>query len=227
MDLLLYLIRREKLDILDIPIVHITEQYMQYIEQMQSNRMELAADYLVMAAILAEIKSRLLLPLVSTEEEAEVLDPRLLLVQRLQIYEQFKHAAIRLDQLPRRDRDLFGVCVRTAHINQEVLLPQVSLKDLINAQKRLAIRQKQTAHHAVVHEKLLVRDRMTQILVRLQAETCLEFTTLFYPEEGRRGVVVSLLAILELAKQAVITIIQAEWFMPIYVRPICNEVNHD
>lgn len=218
LDLLLYLIRREKIDILDIPIVHITEQYMQYIEQMKVHRMELAADYLVMAAILAEIKSRLLLPVVSTQEEGEEVDPRVELVQRLQIYEQFKQAAVQLNQLPRRDRDLFSVCVRTQHLSFETILPSVHIIDLIEAQKRLNTRQKQTVHHEVVHEKLLVRDRIVQVLQRLQIESCVEFTTLFQQEEGRRGVIVALLAILELAKQMMLAIIQADLFTPIYVQ---------
>lgn len=215
----MYLIRREKIDILDIPIVRITEQYMQYIDQMAANRMALAADYLVMAAMLAEIKSRLLLPVIhSVDEDAEEIDPRLELVKRLQIYEQFKYAALRLDQLPRRGRDHFVVCLKSNHITVNPILPEVSITDLLAAHARLAKRHVHTMHHAVVREKLLVRDRMAQVLQRLQTEGCLEFTTLFQPDEGKMGVVVALLAILELAKQAILTIIQIDLFAPIYVQ---------
>ncbi len=191
---------------------------MQYIEQMKVHRIELAADYLVMAAILAEIKSRLLLPVVSTQEEGEEVDPRVELVQRLKIYEQFKQAALLINELPRRDRDVFAVCVQTRHLNFESILPAVNIMDLLEAQKRLHVKKKQTINHEVVHEKLLVRDRIVQVLQRLKSESCVEFITLFQQDEGRRGVIVALLAILELAKQSMLVIIQAELFTPIYIQ---------
>ncbi len=219
LDLLLYLIRREKIDILDIPIVRITEQYMEYIDQMAAHRMTLAADYLVMAAMLAEIKSRLLLPVIAAvDDDAEEVDPRLELVKRLQIYEQFKYAALRLDQLPRRGRDHFVVCLKSNHIMLSPILPDANVADLLAAQSRLVKRHVHTMHHEVIREKLLVRDRMAQVLQRLQTEDCLEFTTLFQEDEGKMGVVVALLAILELAKQAILTIIQIDLFAPIYIQ---------
>lgn len=225
LDLLLYLIRREKIDILDIPIVRITEQYMQYIDQMAMHRMALAADYLVMAAMLAEIKSRLLLPVVIlAQEDHEEVDPRMELVRRLQVYERFKEAALRLDQFPRRGRDCFAVCLKHPNVMGRRSLPEVTLADLLLAQNRLQKRQNVTTHHAVVREKLLVRDRMGQILQRLQLEECLSFTHLLQPDEGKMGIVVTLLAILELAKQAILTIVQMELFSPIYLKKgVCHE----
>ncbi|MDP3561330.1 MAG: ScpA family protein [Legionellaceae bacterium] len=223
LDLLLYLIRRQHIDIMDIPIVRITQQYMQYIDRMEQDRMELAVDYLVMAAVLAEIKSRLLLPVITSDEGGVDIDPRMELVRRLQIYEQFKQAALILEQLPRRDRDVFSVRANTSHMTFNLALPDMSLNDLIKAQYRILERQSHGVNHTVKSELLSVRDRMNYVLQRLEDENCLEFTTLFQKNEGRMGLVVAFLAILELAKQSLLSVVQCDVFMPIYIKIKSND----
>ncbi len=217
LDLLLYLIRRQNLDVRDIPIASITRQYMEYVELMKDLRLELAAEYLVMAAVLAEIKSRILLPRpVQAEEEDE--DPRAELVRRLQEYERYKTAAENMDSLPRMGRDLFGAsaCFRGMEAGRRE--PEVSLQELLAALADVMARAEMFSHHHVQRETLSVRERMSQTLERLSADSFTQFHDLLRPEEGRRGIVVSFLALLELIKEALVELVQSEPFAPIYVR---------
>ncbi len=217
LDLLLYLIRRQNLDILDIPIAEITRQYMEYIELMKELRLELAAEYLVMAAMLAEIKSRMLLPRPAASEEGEEEDPRAELVRRLQEYERFKKAAEDLDALPRMERDTFPVRAEVPDRRVVKLVPEVTLKELLLAFQEVMRRAELFSHHHVQREPLSVRERMTQVLESLQGGGHVEFTALFRPEEGRTGVVVTFLAVLELVKEQLVRLSQNEPFAPIYV----------
>ncbi|MGD2112914.1 MAG: ScpA family protein [Gammaproteobacteria bacterium] len=217
LDLLLYLIRKENLDILDIPIAEITRQYTDYIELMQNMRLELAAEYLVMSAMLAEIKSRLLLPR-PAGVEAEEADPRAELIRRLQEYERFKQAAEDLNELPRLDRDIHRAVADPGEQKVLRLPPEVDLQDLIAAFKEVMQRASMYAHHHVQLESLSVRERMSSVLERLQASKFIGLPELFIPEEGRMGVVVTFLAILELSRESLIDMTQAEAFAPIYVR---------
>ncbi len=216
LDLLLYLIKRNNLDILDIPIAEITRQYMQYIDLMQDMRLELAAEYLVMAAMLAEIKSRMLLPRpAAIEDEA---DPRAELVRRLQEYERFKQAADDIDRLPRMERDTFPVVVEAPELKVVKMPPPVDLREILHAFQEVMTRAEMYSHHQIMLEPLSVRERMSTILQRLDSEQFTEFAALFTVEEGRRGVVVTLLAILELIKESLIEMVQSEIFGPIYVK---------
>jgi segregation and condensation protein A len=217
LDLLLYLIRKENLDILDIPIAEITRQYTQYIELMQNIRLELAAEYLVMSAMLAEIKSRLLLPRPAGAEEEEA-DPRAELVRRLQEYERFKQAAEDLDALPRLGRDVHQAAADPGERKVLRLPPEVDLQDLVGAFQEVMQRVSMYAHHHVQLESLSVRERMSCVLDRLQSSSFVGFRELFTLEEGRMGVVVTFLAILELSKESLIEMSQAEAFAPIYVK---------
>ncbi|CAM2875786.1 segregation and condensation protein A [Legionella worsleiensis] len=218
LDLLLYLIRKQNIDILDIPMVSITRQYLQYIQLMECRRLELAADYLLMAAMLAEIKSRLLLPVSTNSDDEEEEDPRMTLVRKLQAYEQIKEAAQLLDALPRKDRDNFIVHVIPDEIETIKVYPDVSLADLIDAMKGLLLREEHMSHHQIARETMSVRERMSIVLHKLQEHKVLELTHLFSPEEGRMGLVVSLLAILELARQSLIVITQNQPFSPIHLQ---------
>ncbi|HFD78936.1 MAG TPA: segregation/condensation protein A [Gammaproteobacteria bacterium] len=216
LDLLLYLIRRQNLDVLDIPIAAITEQYMEYIELMTDLRLELAAEYLVMAAMLAEIKSRMLLPRpVETEEEE---DPRAELVRRLQEYERYKQAAEDIDHLPRVGRDVFPVQLEAPEKQVVATPPQVSLVELLKAARDAMMRAEMFSHHHIQMEPLSVRERMSSVLGAVSTEEFTSFTELFRPEEGRMGVVVSLLAVLELIKESLIELVQSEPFAPIYIK---------
>lgn len=208
LDLLLYLIRQQDIDILNIPMVTITRQYMQYIELLEERRLELAADYLVMAALLAEIKSKLLLPVSSELEEGVESDPRMELVRRLQAYEQFKLAASLIDKLPRFDRDVFQVRVHTVNIAENKKWPDVELTAVMTAMVGLMARQERLTNHQIARELLSVRERMSMILQYLQHEKLMGFTQLLHRHEGRMGLVVTFLAILELAKQSLVTITQ-------------------
>lgn len=219
LDLLLYLIKRQNLDILNIPIAEITRQYMEYVEIMKELQLELAGEYLVMAAMLAEIKSRMLLPR-PVEEEGEETDPRAELIRRLQEYERYKQAAEDIDELPRIGRDLFPVAIATPDKQSERPQPQVDLRDLLLAMTEVMQRAEMFAHHQIQREPLSIRERMSQILSKIGPDSFVEFTTLFNVEEGRRGVVVSLMAVLELIKQAMIELIQAEPFGPIHVKAV-------
>lgn len=217
LDLLLYLIRRQNLDILDIPIAEITRQYIGYIDLLKELRFSLAAEYLVMAAILAEIKSRMLLPRRASEEEEED-DPRAELVRRLQEYERFKEAAENLDELPREGRD-FAVAEAHAEFQREdTEPPEVDLKEMLAALSDVLSRAELFSHHHVQMEPLSVRERMSVIVEKLRASPFLEFGKLFTAEEGRRGVVVSFLALMELSREKLVDVIQHEPMGMIYVR---------
>lgn len=217
LDFLLYLIRKQNLDILDIPIADVTRQYMEYIDLMQELTLELAAEYLVMAAILAEIKSRMLLPRVEDPENPEA-DPRAELVRRLQEYERYKQAAEDLDKLPRFERDVFFVEADSSHIVVDKPLPEVSLKELALALADVMKRAELTTKHKVQLEALSVREKMTMILDGVQNCEHVLFTDLFNLKEGRIGVVVTFLAMLELLKQHLIEFVQATEFAPIYLK---------
>ncbi|MDZ4261412.1 MAG: ScpA family protein [Pseudomonadota bacterium] len=217
LDLLLYLIRRQNLNVLDIPIAQITTQYMTYIDLMQEMRFELAADYLLMAAMLAEIKSRMLLPRPESASEEEA-DPRAELVRRLQEYERYKKAAENIDELPRVGRDIFEASAKGPDLTVVKAQPDLDLKELLLAFQDVLRRTDMFASHHIQREALSVRERMTNVLAALNAESFTAFTTLFEAREGRMGVVVTLLAILELIKESIIEIIQTEPFGPIYVK---------
>ncbi len=217
LDLLLYLIRRQNLDILDIPIAEITRQYMDYIGLMHEMRLELAAEYLVMAAILAEIKSRLLLPRPPAAEGVED-DPRAELIRRLQEYERFQKAAADIDALPRMERD---TALAQAGVTDRVVVrlpPPVDLRELLLALRDVLRRADLSGHHAVRRDALSVRQRMGEVLKSLQDGAFHAFQTLFEPGEGRLGVVVSFLAMLELAKEMLVEIVQEAPLAPIYLK---------
>ena len=216
LDLLLYLIKRQNIDILDIPIAEITTQYMRYIDMMDVLHLELAGDYLVMAAMLAEIKSRMLLPRPGTDEDEE--DPRAELVRRLQEYERYKQAADDLNRLPRYERDVFGTIVEFPDRQIQHEPPEVKLDMLLKVFAEVLARAEMYSHHHIAREPLSVRERMSQVLERITADKFVEFTTFFTVEEGRSGVVVSLLALLELLKESLIEMVQNEINGPIYVK---------
>ena len=217
LDLLLYLIRRQNLDILDIPLAEITRQYMQYIEVMRELQLELAGEYMLMAATLAEIKSRMLLPRPQSDG-AEEEDPRAELVRRLQEYERFKRAAADIEELPRVDRDTFPASAELAERRVVRLLPEVTLQEMLVALKDVLARADMFAHHHVSRERLSVRQRMSDVLSALRTQSFVEFAQLFRAEEGRMGVTVTFSAILELLREGLIEIVQAEQFAPIHVR---------
>jgi segregation and condensation protein A len=216
LDLLLYLIRKHNLDVLDIPMAQLTAQYMSYVEIMRSQQLELAAEYLLMAGLLIEIKSRMLLPKPAAINEDEQ-DPRAELVRRLLEYEQMKLAARKLDQLPQSGRDFTLVSVLIDRIAFE-RLPEVFPEDLRVAWLGLVARAKSTRHHKVTREQLSVRERMTALLRSLQGGQFLEFSQLFDPAKGIMDLVLTFLAMLELSKEALIKITQQACFTPIYVR---------
>ena len=217
LDLLLYLIRRQNLDILDIPIADITEQYMGYIAMLEDMQFELAAEYLVMAAILAEIKSRMLLPRLQSDEDDED-DPRAELVRRLQEYERFKQAAENLDDLPREGRDFV---VASAFMTEQHIVqipPEVDLGDMLDALKDVLGRAELFGSHHVQMEPLSVRERMTSIIDLLRKNQYMELQYFFTAEEGRMGVVVTFLALMELTRERIVDIIQNEPMGQIYVK---------
>jgi len=217
LDLLLYLIRRQNVDILDIPIAEITRQYTQYIEVMQELQLELAGEYLVMAATLAEIKSRMLLPRPESAAESEE-DPRAELVRRLQEYERFKRAAADIDTLPRLERDVWNASAELRDRPVARVLPQVTLQEMLVAFKEVAARAQMFAHHHVRREGLSVRERMSDVLAALERGAFVPFVELFRPEEGRTGVTVTFVAILELVRESLIELVQAEPYAPLHVR---------
>ncbi|MBN8482766.1 MAG: segregation/condensation protein A [Xanthomonadales bacterium] len=221
LDLLLYLIRRQNLDILDIPVAEITRQYIDYIDLMRDLRLELAAEYLVMAAILAEIKSRLLLPRPPEAEGIED-DPRAELVRRLQEYERFKKAAADLDALPRMERDTVAASAFVPDRNVIRLPPPVDLRELLLALRDVIRRAELFGHHAIQREALSVRNRMSDVLRALGNGEFHRFENLFELAEGRRGAIVTFLAILELAKEQLIEISQGEALAPIYVKSLAT-----
>jgi len=218
LDLLLYLIKKQNLDILNIPIADITEQYMQYIGLMETMRFELAAEYLLMAAMLAEIKSRMLLPRVDEDGDDEA-DPRAELIRRLQDYERIKEGAENLDILPRMLRENFQLAVVPPVIERETPLPDITLQELLLAFRDVAQRARLAEHHNIGRELLSVRARMTAVLSSLRVGQFCEFSTLFNPEEGRLGVVVTFLAMLELCKEGLVDVVQSEPYAPIYLKP--------
>src|SRR5579863_2632308 len=218
LDLLLYLIRRQNVDILNIPIAEITRQYTQYIELMQDLQLELAGEYLVMAATLAEIKSRMLLPRPPGVGDLSEEDPRAELVRRLQEYERFKRAAADIDQLPRLERDVWQASAELRDRPTVRALPQVTLQEMLLAFKEVAVRATMFAHHHVAREPLSVRERMSNILAALEQDSFLEFTALFTTAEGRAGVTVAFIAILELVREGLIEIMQIEPYAPLHVR---------
>jgi len=224
LDLLLYLIRRQNLDILNIPIADITRQYMDYVELMKDLKLELAAEYLVMAALLCEIKSRMLLPRPQESGDDDT-DPRAELVRRLQEYERFKQAAQDLDELPRLGRDCFTVHVEVPPGHLRRLPPSVDLDEILLALRDVLARADLFTSHRIQRESLSLRERMSQVLERLQRRDFVSFVELFDITEGRAGVVISFLAILELLKSAVLELVQGEPFSPIHVRLRAVEVD--
>jgi segregation and condensation protein A len=218
LDLLLYLIRRQNLDILDIPLAEITRQYINYIELMQELQLELAGEYLVMAATLAEIKSRMLLPRPRTEEGSDE-DPRAELVRRLQEYERFKRAAADIDTLPRLERDVWTTSIELKDRGPVRALPQIALQEMLIAFKEVVARSEMFAHHHIQRERLSVGERMSDILAQLAgAAGFVAFLELFRPEEGRMGVTVTFAAILELMREGLIEVVQAQAYGPLHVR---------
>lgn len=218
LDLLLYLIRKENFDILDIPIADITRQYMKYIELMHEMRWGLAAEYLLMAAMLAEIKSRLLLPKPTGVDSTEEQDPRAELVRRLQEYERFQRAASDLDQLARVERDIFVADADPPAFNFETVKPEISLQDIVLALQGVTERSKLFAQHHVTAEILSIRERMTRVLSRLSQGEFSRFTQFFHVHEGSMGVAVTLIAVLELVRQSAIELIQTQPFETIYIK---------
>ncbi len=225
LDMLLYLIRRQNLDILDIPIAEITRQYMRYIELMQVLQLELAGEYLLMAATLAEVKSRMLLPRIFSEEAADETDPRAELVRRLQEYERFKRAAEGIDRMPRLDRDTWIASADLVDRKVVRIAPQVTLQEMLSAFQEVLSRSNMFAHHHIQREPLSVRQRMTEVLSSLTAGTFVDFVQLFRAEEGRRGVTVTFVAVLELLREGLIEIVQAEAYAPLHVR-LGNPARH-
>jgi len=217
LDLLLYLIKRQNLDILDIPMAEISLQYTKYIDLMQDMQFELAGEYLVMAATLTEIKSRMLLPRSEAADEDEE-DPRAELVRRLQEYERFKRAAEDMNELERMDRDVHQTSAEVVERKVVTKLPDITLKEMLFSLKAVLDRADMFAHHHVQREPLSVRERMSEILAHMQDKQFAEFSALFSPEEGRMGVAVTFLAILELLKESLIDVVQSEDFGPIHVR---------
>jgi segregation and condensation protein A len=220
LDLLLYLIRRQNLDILDIPIAEITRQYVDYIQLMVELDLELAGEYMLMAAMLAEIKSRMLLPRAQELEGAEEDDPRAELVRRLQEYERYKRAAEDVDRLQRLERDVFQATAEVVDRKVVKLLPEVTLQEMLFAFKDVVQRAAMFAHLHVQRERLSVRQRMSDVLALLEGAEFVAFAALFRPEEGRMGVTVTFIALLELLREGLIDVVQAETYAPLHVRRV-------
>ena len=217
LDLLLYLIKRNNMDILNIQVYTITQQYMEYVELMESSQFELAAEYLVMAATLAEIKSRMLLPRVSEDEEEEE-DPRAELIRRLQEYERFKQAAEDIDELPRLNRNIYLVSAEPPNVELERPHPDVNLKEIMLALGEVLRRADMYENHQIEQEALSTRERMSQVLSQLSSDRFTPFVALFRVDEGRLGVVVTFMAVMELIKESLIELIQNEPYGPIHVK---------
>ncbi len=217
LDLLLYLIRRQNIDVLDIPIAEITKQYVQYIEVMKELQLELAGEYLLMAAMLAEIKSRMLLPRPEAQEEEEE-DPRAELVRRLQEYERYKQAAEDISDLPRLERDVFVATAEAPERKVVTKLPDITLKELLLAFHDVLKRAEMFSNLRMQREPLSVRQRMSEILSRIKASNFTGFANLFDPEEGRMGVAVTFIAILELLRESMIEVVQSDDYAPLHVR---------
>ena len=225
LDLLLYLIRKQNLDILAIPVAEVTRQYLTYLDLMQSLKIELAAEYLLMAAWLAEIKSRLLLPTPPVADDEESEDPRAALVERLLAYERLNHAARWLDELPRVDRDFFPLTITAALPRHTILPPEISLKDLVAALRGMVRQGELTAAHEIRRETLSVRARMTDILDLMQMGSPVTLDRVYRVEEGRGGIAVSVVAVLELAKAHAIDFAQDAPFSPIQLFPVSSETD--
>ncbi|MEM1188645.1 MAG: ScpA family protein [Pseudomonadota bacterium] len=217
LDLLLYLIRRQNLDILDIDVSHITEQYMQYVDLMDAMRFELAAEYLLMAAMLAEIKSRMLLPRANPVEEEEE-DPRAQLIRRLQEYERFKKAAEDIEELPRVERDTWLASAAPPPIEKKRPAPDVDMRELLTVLSDVLKRAQMYESHQVQREALSTRERMSEVLDRLSGQQFVPFVSLFNAKEGKLGVVVTFLAVMELMRESLVEIVQTENFGPIHVK---------
>ena len=217
LDFLLYLIKRQNLDIVNIPIAQITEQYMRYIDLMEDLQLDLAGEYLLMAAMLAEIKSRMLLPRPIDEYEDED-DPRAELVRRLQEYERYKQAAEDIDALPRYEREIFGTIVEFPDRKSNQQEPDVAMGSLLRVFAEVLARADMYTHHRIQREALSVRERMTMVLDKINADDFIDFKELFTVEEGRGGVIVALLAILELLKESLIEMVQSDINSPIYIK---------
>ena len=217
LDLLLYLIRRQNLDILDVDVARITEQYMQYVELMDAMRFELAAEYLLMAAMLAEIKSRMLLPRATSVEEEEE-DPRAQLIRRLQEYERFKKAAEELEALPRMERDIWVASAAPPPMDTQRPAPDVDMRELLTVLAQVLKRAQMYESHHVQREALSTRQRMSEVLEQLRGRQFVPFVSLFAAREGKLGVVVTFLALMELLKEALVEIVQSEDFGPIHVK---------
>ncbi|WP_338116334.1 ScpA family protein [Thalassolituus oleivorans] len=218
LDLLLYLIRKQNLDILEVNVSDIVDQYLQYIEMMQAMQLELAGEYLVMAAMLAEIKSRVLLPRNQDAEDGEEEDPRAELLRRLQEYERFKDAAEQIDELPRLERDVFTAIIDAPDRIQERVHPEVDMREMMLALASVMRRAERFEHHEIQREQLSTRERMSDVLEALKGGHFVPFRNLFSPEEGKLGVVVTFLAILELIKESMIDIVQHELFGVIHLK---------
>ena len=216
LDFLLYLIKRENIDILEINVADITDQYMTYVELMEAAQFDLAAEYLVMAAMLAEIKSRILLP--KDEEEIEEVDPRMELIRRLQEYERYKQAAENIESLPRLDRDLHSAHAALPIIERVQPNPVVDLTDVLHALSNVLRRADMFGHHHIQLETLSTREKMSEILANLSSRDFVSLTSLISREEGRLGVVVTFLAIMELMKDSLVEIVQADSFGPIHLK---------
>lgn len=217
LDLLLYLIRRQNIDILDIPIAEITKQYVEYIDVMKELQLDLAGEYLLMAAMLAEIKSRMLLPRPQIEEEDED-DPRAELVRRLQEYERFKKAAEDISELPRLERDVFIASADAPDQKVTTKMPDITMKELLLAFHDVLKRAELFSNLHLQREPLSVRQRMSEILTRIKASTFTRFEDLFDAEEGRMGVAVTFIALLELLKEVVIEVVQSDHYAPLHIR---------
>jgi segregation and condensation protein A len=221
LDLLLYLIKKQNMDILDISIAEVTRQYMGYVELMQELNLELAAEYLVMAAFLAEIKSRLLLPRSQVVEAEEGGDPRAELISKLQEYERFKKAAEDLNNLPQIDRDIFAVKpLMVSDLKITKPLPKVEIKELLNALVSVFERTKLNSHHRIQLEPLSIHERMVEVLNKIRPGQFVQFSELFSMKEGRLGVVVTFIVILELIRQSLVEIVQAEPFSSIHIKAV-------
>lgn len=221
LDLLLYLIRRQNIDILDIPVAHITRQYMEYVELMRHLKLDLAAEYLLMAAVLAEIKSRMLLPTPPREDgDEEEEDPRAALVRRLQEYERFGRAAQELAARPRLERELFLLRAAPNLPAPAVVPATATLNDLLTAFRDVLERSARNKHWRVSRDALSVREKMAQILARLQAGRTLRFEALLLHEEGKAGLVVSFMAVLELVRDRMLVVVQEEPFAAVHVRGV-------
>lgn len=217
LDLLLYLIKRQNIDILDINVAEITDQYIAYVELMEAARFELAAEYLVMAAMLAEIKSRILLPRPPDDEEDEE-DPRAQLIRRLQEYERYRKAAEDLDEIPRLDRDLHVASAGTPEMEKEVPQPDVDLKEILVLFAEVLRRSEHYEHHHIQRETLSTREKMSEILLRVSDKQFTPLVSLLMKDEGRLGVVVTFLAVMELIKESLIELVQNEPFAPIHIK---------